>query len=57
MQSYYEVREAQQPNSRPQDKGAIISLHETFAEAMKAAAEQDAKGRKVAVHTSEGWAK
>lgn len=57
METYYEVREAQAPGSRPEEKGAIISLHRTFAEAMKAAAEQEAKGRKVAVHRSEGWLK
>lgn len=54
--TYYEVREAQPANSRPQDKGAIISLHRTFAEAMAAATKLNSEGRKVAVHQSEGWA-
>lgn len=56
MQIYYEVREAQAPNSRPEERGAIISLHETFAEAMEAATKLNAQGRKVSVNRSEGWA-
>lgn len=55
MTYYYEVREAQAPYSRPEEKGAIISLHETFAEAMAAATKLDAAGRKVDVRRSEGW--
>lgn len=55
MTTYYEVREQQPVNSRPQDKGAIISLHKTYAEAVEAATKLHGEGRKVEVRTSEGW--
>lgn len=56
MTIYYEVREDQKPGSRPEERGAIIKLCETFAEAMAEAARLNAQGRNVSVNRSEGWA-
>lgn len=52
MTTYYEVRE-QITSPDPRVRGAIISLHETFAEAVAKAAELTAAGRNVAVCRSE----
>ena len=49
MKTYYEVREEQPANSRPEDKGNLIRTYETFAEAMRKARELTAQGRNVAV--------
>jgi hypothetical protein len=51
---YYEVRE-RSANMMPQDRGTLVGLYATFAEAMDAATKLDAAGRKVDVCRSLGW--
>jgi len=52
MKIHFEIRE-QIVSTDPRERGAIISLHETFAEAMAKATELTAAGRNVAVTRSE----
>lgn len=52
MKTCYEVRE-QITSTDPRERGAIIALCETFAEAVAKAAELTAAGRNVAVCRSE----